>query len=303
MKNIYKILPMVLLLLSVQTFAQKRKERLEKAMYGNLLNPSFSSVLLPKGFVEVNWINSLLTANRLFDTAATKNDLNARETYFSSTLRLTYGITGSGRFNAGLDITYANRRLDKNPENSPLLVFNFSPKTVIRQQSDIVSISPRVRFMPLKHNDHFVVQSSVSLPLARQERQTFLGANRIFWDNQFLYNFEVGDNLFVVAQLGVGYAFRKDTLNRGQLNLPLSVFGAYKVNDRIIPFLFASHTRFFTKNFEDKFGTLAHTTQLGAGLQYQFSLRFSLNAAYLASPLGKNYRAYNGFTLSTRIII
>lgn len=84
---------------------EERYKRLRDSL--SLLHPflpAISSIVLKNGQAEINLFNSLTTANRYPDMYGNIGDLSFRETYFYSTLQLTYSISQRSGLNVGLDI-------------------------------------------------------------------------------------------------------------------------------------------------------------------------------------------------------
>src|ERR1700754_3874760 len=61
--------------------------------------PAISSVMISKDQLEVNLFNSLITANRYRDNDGNNEDIGYRQTYFYSTMQLTYGVSPKSKIN------------------------------------------------------------------------------------------------------------------------------------------------------------------------------------------------------------
>src|SRR5262245_11600256 len=91
-----------------------------------LLYPSVSavsSVLVKKDQYEVNFYNSLYSANRFRDDDGDLNDYNFRETFFYSNLQVNYGISKDARLNVGMGLQYVLGRFDNDRNSSMFKVF------------------------------------------------------------------------------------------------------------------------------------------------------------------------------------
>jgi len=290
---------------SILTYSQSdssstRLKRLENAIYGNLLSPSVSSLTLPKGFVEVNIFNSLLSTGSGFDENKKNKDAFSRSTYYYGLIQLTYGL--SRKFNIGMDVTYTAARSDFNLQSSPLKVFGSSDTDLFQQEKALSSIGLRARYLPT-NNNKLVFQTSVIFPVAPEKVANFLGQNRVSLNHQLLYNIQLGRKMNIFTQLGFNYLIKKNDTYLGLLSVPANVYFGYLIGNKFLPFIMLGHSRNFGKTFNKDFEQLSHSSLYGIGAQYQFSLRFSLNAFYTNVFEGKNSPLWQNYNFGARIIL
>src|SRR5689334_13335706 len=128
--------------------AQSRRSRYDSLLVGDRITPAVSSVMMPKSYTEVILYNSLLTANKFFSS---NGDLfsfpgsGRRDSYFFNTLQITHGISSSGRFNIGIDLSYRTGRRDADPNSSPAKVFGNSIDGLINYERAFTSVGLRAR--------------------------------------------------------------------------------------------------------------------------------------------------------------
>src|SRR5688572_13645965 len=142
------------------------------------LVPAVSMSLIGNREVEINLFNSLLTANKYWNDAHDRIDLNARATYLYNTLQVTYGVSKDFRFNIGIDINAVTGRIDGDPNSSMFQIFNSSTSGNSRYAGALASIAPRIRWRPIKKNYKFTIQASVSIPTVQTDnKKNVLGQN------------------------------------------------------------------------------------------------------------------------------
>jgi hypothetical protein len=302
----------VSLIVANKTFAQNEKseyynqiEKKYKKLKDSLarvyrLIPAVSSVMVNHKQFEVNFFNSLISANRYRDANMHLNSLNARETYFYSTVQLTCGVSKNARFNVGIDINSVFGRIDQDENSSLFKVFNSDIEGNSRYARSITSVSSRIRWRPLKNNYKFVVQSSLNFPTGISiEKQSVLGYSQVYFVSQFLYNQPLSKRLFLFPQLSFQYGF-KNNQAASVYYLPLSLYLSYLVPQKTILFVLTNYVPIFSK--ENNFRYNSFTLQLGGGVQYQFSPYFLVNAYYANNINGKNYGDFESYNLGFRYI-
>ena len=162
------------------------------------LVPAVSMTLIQHREIEINLFNSLLTATKYWNDDHDRIDLNARATYLYNSLQVSYGVSKNLRLNIGLDITVVTGRIDSDPNSSMFQIFNSSNSGNSRYGGAIASISPRIRWRPIKNNYKFTIQSSVSIPTVQSDnKKNVLGQNQFYFVSQFLYNEPLGKRMFL----------------------------------------------------------------------------------------------------------
>ena len=303
MKKIYFfsfLFHLPILIYSQSDSTTTRLQRLEKEINGNLLSPSVSAILLPKGFVEVNIFNSILSSGTIFDENKKRQDAFSRSTYYFGLTQITYGL--ARKFNIGMDVTYTAARNDFDLNSNPLKVFGSSETDLFQQEKSVSSISLRARYLPT-HNNKIVFQSAFLIPVATEKVANFIGQNRIGFNTQVLYNIRLSNKFNIFTQFGLNYLFKKNDSFLGQLSVPANAYFSYMVGNKFLPFVMLGHMSNFGKNYNNNFEWLNHFSSYGGGAQYQFSLRFSINAFFTNVFEGKNTPIWQNYNLGARIVI
>jgi len=264
------------------------------------LIPAVSSVMLNNKQLEINFFNSLITANRYRDENWDLNSIHARETYFYNTIQLTYGISKKARLNVGIDVNSVFGRIDQDENSSLFKVFNSDVEGNSKYARSVTSVSSRIRWRPLKNNYNFTVQSSVNFPTGvSTDKQSILGLSQVYFITQFLYNQPLSKRLFFFPQLSFQYGFKNNNAS-SVFYVPMSVYLSYLVPKKTILFALANYVPIFSKQNNTSYNSC--TLQLGGGIQYQFSHHFLVNAYYANNITGKNYGDFESYNLSFRYI-
>ena len=254
--------------------------------------------MMPKSYTEVILNTSMVTTNSMFDTDRNKFDYNFRSTTSITTLQMTHGISSSGRFNLGLDVSYRIRRVDGDPESSPFKVFSSDGDGLQRYERAFTSIGIRARYVPTR-NRNFVIQQILSVPVSSgSDDGAFLGDNRYLLRNQFLYTMLLGRKFFLFGQLDAIIQFENDQAAT-DFTVPLNVFATYLLSNHLFPFVQLGMTNVWGEDYDP--GPQAFN--YGVGLQYQFSTMFNINAFYSDSFGGRNIPKFSTLNLGVRVVL
>lgn len=285
-----------LALLALPAYAQKtRGEKLDSAYNDPFFFPTVSAIILPKGFVEVNNFASLFSTNQLFTDEARQADLNARLSQFSNQLQLTYGASATSQFNIGADLFYTKLRLDANPAASSWRIFG-PESTALYTQGAFTQAGVRVRWKPVARDRSLLLQGGIYLPIYKpDESQTQLQL-------QVIRVYELGRKLFLYAQPGLVYSLPKQQL-RGSLAMPITALVQYQLRTRLGLVGLVNHTVGLNKRADGVFAQTSWNTQVGAGVQYQPSLRLGFSAFMTQYLLGKNSGVFQTVNLGIRGIL
>ena len=290
----------VLIGFASDAFAQsKRRQDYDSLLVGDLITPAVSSVMMPKTYTEVILNSSLVTTHTLFTQDRDKLDMDWRSTTSINTLQVTHGISSSGRFNVGLDLSYRMRRMDGDPESSAFDVFTSKSDGLIEYQRSFTSVGIRARYVPTR-NRNFVIQNVFSIPISSTsaDESAFLGDNRYALNTQFLYTQLLGRKVFLFGQFDVLVRFEDDQ-NTMDFTNPINIFGTYLLNDHIFPFVQLGMMNMWDEDFEH----LGQSFTYGVGLQYQFSTMFNINAFYNEVFAGKSIPQFKGLNLGIRVVL
>ena len=261
--------------------------------------PAISSVMISKGQYEFNLFSSLATATRYWDADGNVGDLGARQTYFFSTLQVTYGVSRKSKFNVGLDVNSVIGRFDEDRNSSMFKVFNSSVEGQSRHASAITSIALRLRWRPLKRSYNFTIQTSVGLPISvSAEKQPVLGQSQFYFLVQLLYNQPLSRRLFLFTQYSIQYNFKRDNAP-AILFSPVTTYLSFLIPRKIILFALLNYVPLFET---ERNWAYRYTLQPGAGIQYQLSRSVLINGYYTNDIKGRNYPDFSAYNISLRFV-
>jgi len=285
----------LLLLCALTTaLAQSRRSTYDSLIVGDRITPAVSSVMMPKSYTEVILYNSLLTTNKFFDSDGDLKSFPGRSSYFFNTLQITHGISSSGRFNVGIDISYRTGRSDSDPESSPMKVFGNSSDGLINYERAFTSIGLRARYVPFAKIPNLVVQHTFYVPISAESQESnFLGDGRYALNSQLLYNQLLGRKMFLFGQLDL-FVRLKEGNQETDYTVPLNIFATYLLTKNLFPFVQLGTSRSWTADLT----TASYT--YGAGVQYQFTTMFNINFFYSDVFAGKTYSQWKTFNLGIR---
>lgn len=263
------------------------------------LMPAVSAIALRHDQIEVNLFTSLISANRYRNDKGSLVGLGMRQSYFYSTVQLTYGLSKSGRFNAGIDLNSIIGRLDQDKNSSVLKVFNSHVEGNSRYATAITSFSPRIRWRPLKHNYNFTIQNSLVIPVPVNAQQKIVfGKGQYYFTTQLLYNQPLAKQLFLFSQIGLNYGIKNGN-TPATFYSPVAIYFSYLIPRRIIVFTLCNYLPVFS-NQNGQYDYRS-TFQAGGGIQYQLSKMLTLNGYYANDIAGKNYSDFNTYSISFRL--
>jgi len=296
MKRIFLLNIVLIFLVAGITHAQsKRRSLYDSMLVGDRITPAVSSVMMPKSYTEIILSNSMLTTNALYNSKGESINLSNRYTYLINTLQVTHGITTSGRFNLGLDLSYRTGRSDSDPASSPMKVMGNSSEGLIDYERSFTSIGIRARYVPTR-NRNFVIQNTFVVPLSSSDAEAvFLGDNRYAFNTQFLYTQLLGRKFFLFGQTDFLIRF-KDDRNDIDYTMPLNVYATYLLNRHFFPFVQLGMVNSWSDVTRQSFS-------YGVGLQYQFNTMFNINAFYNDVFAGKSSNQWNAYNLGIRVVL
>jgi len=275
-----------------------RKERYDSMLVGDRITPAVSSVMMPKGYTEVILSNSLLSSNTYFKEDRSSLKLDERYSFFFNTLQITHGLSSSGRFNIGLDLSYRTGRADADPDSSPLAVFGNESDGLIQYERAFTSIGIRTRYVPTQ-NRNFVIQHTFYIPIRpSSEEGMFLGDNRLALNTQLLYTQLLGRKVFLFGQMDILLRFESDQGDT-DYTVPINIFATYLINKHLFPFVQVGVSNAWGKEFE----FLRQSFTYGVGLQYQFNTMFNINAFYNDVFAGRTTNRWTAYNLGIRVVL
>jgi hypothetical protein len=284
------------LLMALQLEAQTRWQKYDSIYHENLFQPNFSNLLMPKGYTEVLINNSLISSNGAWNAEGDAFDILSRYTYYYETSIVNTGLSKSGRFNGGLEVHVARAYVDSEPESSPLNIFKKSPRGFIDREQAVSSIGPRIKWRPFKHNLNFVYTSTLQVSLLNDdEDQNLLVQSHLSWGNQFLYSIPWGKKLIFFAQDDLYFNSAIDKSSNMSYYNGLTLYGYLLINKHLFPFASVGYNTILEKSLPT-----AQFMPVGLGLQYQYSMRFTLNVYYSRYAWAKNYLDWHTLNLGVR---
>lgn len=274
--------------------AQSRRSRYDSLLVGDRITPAVSSVMMPKSYTEVILYSSLITANRFFGSTGNWVSSEDRNSYLFYTLQATHGLSTSGRFNVGVDLSYRIRRTDADENSSPLKVFGNDNKGLIRYERAFTSVGLRARYIPFAKIPNLVVQHTFYIPISTgADESAYLGDNRYALNSQLLYNQLLGRKMFLFGQVDL-FVRLKEGADATDYTVPVNVFATYLLTKHIFPFVQLGMSNSWYPT------VTASSYSYGAGLQVQFTSMFNINFFYNDVFAGKNTRDWKSFNLGIR---
>ena len=177
----------------------------------NFIVNGTSSTVLRSGQGEIIWNNTLASYWLAFHERGDNSPIldRFRQSQFISDLYGFYGISGSGRWDIGLQLKYVRTRLDNAATSSMFKVFE-SQRTDLNDPdpSDptpeldnslggLTSIGLRFRFKPIKFHPQLVLNGGYAFSIIKDEKkQPLLLADRDILDLGATYYLEISRNAF-----------------------------------------------------------------------------------------------------------
>lgn len=295
--NVKQIVFASLLLISIQVFAQE-----EDNSKSNIQTYT-PSKLLNKDQWDIKFFSNLYT-----ETSATFNGIKAdkpRENYFTSTIEIFKGISENSRFNVGLIIETRSNTING---RSAFSVFSFDGR------AGITSIAPSIKWQPIENIGNFSVQSTINIPLVKQETVDGIFLDEAAWNfqNRLFYDYTLPSGKWqLFTELNTQYFFGKDenavfdaqgrkttlegSFASGTFILNPGIFMSYFPSEKSTILGFIQHTNRFG-NFTQDF------TALGFGGKYQLTNTLNLEALYSKFVRGNNTGLGQSFNIGLRAL-
>ncbi len=286
-----KKLPLLLVLASLSLFSQEEDNQEQ----GSVIQTLTPSKLIAKGQYDIKWFNNLYTQT----TSTFTSGDEPRQTYFTSTLEGYTGISNSKRVNIGF-ILRLRSNVIANRKATDVFKFDGEAGTA---RSGLTAIAPSVKIVPFKNIGNFSVQSSLFIPLIKDEIENgvFLEQNGMVWQNRFFYDYTFEGNVFqffgeINTELNLG-APEKSFANNS-LNLIPGVFFSYFPSSKFTLLVSAQYFQRldlgnnFTQNY----------TALGGGTKYQLTPELNIEVLYSNFVTGSNTGLGETFNIGLRAV-
>lgn len=258
------------------------------------------SSLLKKGQWDFKLFNNLYTQTKQADADGKSFKTGYRESFMTSTLEVTHGITKNGRINVGAVI---GLRSSSKTVSGLSNVFSYknensSDSTFLR--SGFTSFAPIIKVSPFKNVSNFSFQTSLSIPLFKDITYGYFDKKSYVWDTKFFYDYSFGDDKFqTFAELDLNYSFGENsedvkddiTKNAGErfannsLGVPVSLFLSYFPSDKFTVYINGQHYWLIDlgNNYSQNF------TQVGFGLKYQATSKLNIELSHGQFVRGANF--------------
>ncbi|MEM6515019.1 MAG: transporter [Bacteroidota bacterium] len=235
------------------------------------------SILLEKGKWDIKWFNNLYTETTdLFGPNGDKRDI-PRNTFFTSTVDIFTGISDNRRWNAGLLLEFRSNVVGG---RDALDVFSFDGERN-SARSGLTSISPAIKFNPLKSVPNFTIQSSLQIPLVDNETEdgVFLDQSGYIFQNRFFYDYSfAGGDWQLFTELNTEYNFPEEqSFADNALRLIPGVFLSYFPSSKFTVLGLVQHLQLIS--FEEN-GFEQDATIIGGGAKYQLTDELNIEFLY-----------------------
>jgi hypothetical protein len=279
--------------------AQSRREKYDSLLVGDRITPAVSSVMMPKSYTEVIIYSSLITANKGFETDGDPVPLfyRGRDAFLFNTLQVTHGLSRSGRFNLGMDLSYRIGRTDVDPQSSPTKVFGNNNEGLIDYDRAFTSVGLRARYIPFAKVPNLIVQHTFTIPIGKgSDESQFLGEGRYAVNSQILYNQLLGRKMFLFAQTGLYVRLKESNDYNTDYTVPVNIFATYLLSKHVFPFVQLG----MSKTWFEYFKSTSYT--YGVGMQYQITSMHTINFFYNDTFAGKFTNRWKTFNLGLRAV-
>lgn len=236
------------------------------------------SKLLKMGQWDLKLFNNFYSETAaIFD--GDKNNIE-RSNFYTASFEVYTGITKNSRVNVGVLFNIKSTTLSNDSTYR-----NFFSPIAFRNESGISrsgvgSIAPSIRFQPFKKVSNFSIQSSVFIPLVKEEttngifldKKSFVIENRLFYDYSF-----AKDKLQIFADLNtqLNIGAKDEGFANNSLGLPFGVFLSY------FPVkwwtIYGQAQQYFLIDLGNEFSQ--EFTQIGVGMKFQVSKKVNIETS------------------------
>ena len=257
------------------------------------------SILLKKGQWDIKWFNNLYTETTdLFGPNGDERDI-PRNTFFTSTVDIFTGISNSNRVNVGLLLEFRSNVIGG---RDALDVFSFDGERN-SARSGFTSISPAIKFNPLRSVSNFTIQSSLQIPLVDNETEdgVFLDQSGYIFQNRFFYDYSFsGGDWQLFTELNTEYNFPEEqSFADNSLRLIPGVFLSYFPSSKFTVLGLVQHLQLIS--FEEN-GFEQDATILGGGAKYQLTDELNIEVLYSNFVRGNDTGLGQTFNIGLRAL-
>lgn len=253
------------------------------------------SKLMGEGQWDLKWFNNLYTETRsTFVTGRIP-----RATFFTSTIEAYTGVGQNKRWNLGAIFEVRSNVIK---DRSAFEVFRFANENGI-SRFGLTSIAPSLKFLPIAAVSNFSIQSSLFIPLVKNERENgvFLDQKGFIWQNRFFYDYTFPDNkwqLFTELNAELNFGKAGQSFANNSLNLGPGLFLSYFPSPKFTVLALVQHSQRIDlgNNFSQNY------TAMGGGAKYQLTRALNLELLYTNFLRGSNTGLGQTFNLGLRSI-
>ncbi|MBL4862270.1 MAG: DUF547 domain-containing protein [Crocinitomicaceae bacterium] len=273
-----------------------------------------AGTLLKKGQWDFTLFNTMYTQTKLNWLGVDYNGV--RESFYTSLIQATYGISKNKRINIGVDINFkSSARSSDSSARSVFRAFDFENNDSTRV--GISSVGARIKVAPFKGNDDFSIQSSFYMPtIEHPEGYTNpdgSGEGNLYWSDwdrytsltQFFYS-KAWEKFQLFTEVDLLFRIRRNKEQITHLDIPFTVAGGYFLTSKFTLYGIAQHNSRFTYDVMPHVSTdwvipMSYTT-LGAGMKYQLMDNLILELLYTNFVHGRNSGIGSTFNLGIKYL-
>lgn len=264
------------------------------------------SKLLQKGQWDFKLFNNLYTQTHQADADGKRFATGFRESFMTTTLEVTHGISKSGRINIGavIGVRSSSKTVDGLSDVFSFKNENSTDSTFLR--AGFTSFAPIIKVSPFKNISNFSFQTSLSIPLfgdvtdETNSAYGYLDKKSYVWDTKFFFDKSFGQDKFqAFAEVDFNYSFGEDSKevatdnskNGGErfanesLGIPVSLFLSYFPSDKFTVYI--NGQKYWLIDLGNTYSQ--NFTQVGFGLKYQATSKLNIEVSHGQFIQGANY--------------
>ena len=271
--------------------------------------------LLKLGKFDISVFNALYTQKKSEWMGQTFSGF--RESFYSTLLQVTFGITKNARINLGADIKFATSGIVRDSDDFGGISEAFTLTNTPTSRVGVSYVGPRIKIQPFKSESNFTIQSSLLFPTTKNaegrpnddatpqnEALFFLDWDRIQSWTQFFYVKDFRKSqLFLEGDLWYRFGYRDEQASA--LDIPFTAIYSYFPTNKLTFYALASHTirhQLNPNSFNDGITTAADFSAAGIGTKYQLSKKINLELLYTKFLRGTNSGLGNTFNIGIRYV-
>ncbi|MFT5567825.1 MAG: hypothetical protein ACI81Y_002780 [Glaciecola sp.] len=271
------------------------------------------SVLLKKGQKDITWFNTIYTQNR--SKWKGEESSGFRETFYTSLLQLTYGVSRNARLNVGLDINFKSSGATYSDSTFSNIDRAFEFTNTDTTRVGLASIAVRMKYA-LSQKRHLSLESSFAFPTAKNPEGNlesdgtnpyFLDWERFIWWNRFYYDKTFAGKYQIFAEADLLFRIKTNSNQNSALDTPVSIFFSYFLNNKTSVYAMSQHVWRFrhssiSDDVNDDITTPANYTVYGFGGKYQLGQKLNLELLFTDFFRSKNAGLGETYNLGLKYI-